>query len=43
MVKKFGGIDIVFANAGIQEFSPLLEMEDADWNIHIDVNLTGTG
>lgn len=40
--KEFGGIDILFANAGIQEFCPLLEMEDIDWNIHIDVNLTGT-
>lgn len=40
--KEFGGIDILFANAGIQEFRPLLEMEDVDWNIHIDVNLTGT-
>ncbi len=40
--KAFGGIDIVFANAGIQEFRPLLEMEDEDWNVHIDVNLTGT-
>jgi len=39
---EFGGIDIVFANAGIQEFSPLLEMDDADWQIHLDVNLTGT-
>lgn len=39
---EFGGIDILFANAGIQEFRPLLEMEDIDWNIHIDVNLTGT-
>jgi NAD(P)-dependent dehydrogenase (short-subunit alcohol dehydrogenase family) len=40
--KEFGGIDILFANAGIQEFCPLLEMEDEDWKIHIDVNLTGT-
>ncbi|WP_211256226.1 SDR family NAD(P)-dependent oxidoreductase [Edaphobacter aggregans] len=38
----FGGIDILFANAGIQAFRPLLEMEDPDWNIQIDVNLTGT-
>lgn len=37
-----GGIDIVFANAGIQAFKPLLEMEDDDWSIQIDVNLTGT-
>jgi NAD(P)-dependent dehydrogenase (short-subunit alcohol dehydrogenase family) len=39
---EFGGIDILFANAGIQAFRPLLEMEDPDWNIQIDVNLTGT-
>jgi NAD(P)-dependent dehydrogenase (short-subunit alcohol dehydrogenase family) len=38
----FGGIDILFANAGIQAFKPLLEMEDDDWHIQIDVNLTGT-
>ncbi len=40
--RQFGGIDILFANAGIQSFHPLLEMEDADWQITIDVNLTGT-
>jgi NAD(P)-dependent dehydrogenase (short-subunit alcohol dehydrogenase family) len=38
----FGAIDILFANAGIQAFRPLLEMEDPDWHITIDVNLTGT-
>lgn len=40
--REFGGIDILFANAGIQSFHPLLEMEDQDWHITIDVNLTGT-
>ena len=40
--RQFGGIDILFANAGIQAFKPLLEMEDEDWHIQIDVNLTGT-
>jgi NAD(P)-dependent dehydrogenase (short-subunit alcohol dehydrogenase family) len=40
--KEFGGLDIVFANAGIQSFKPLLEMEDADWHEQIDVNLSGT-
>jgi NAD(P)-dependent dehydrogenase (short-subunit alcohol dehydrogenase family) len=40
--REFGNIDILFANAGIQAFTPLLEMEDADWHIQIDVNLTGT-
>ncbi|MFJ8579544.1 SDR family NAD(P)-dependent oxidoreductase [Micromonospora sp. NPDC093277] len=37
-----GGVDVVFANAGIQAFKPLLEMADADWHDQVDVNLTGT-
>ena len=40
--RELGAIDILFANAGIQSFHPLLEMEDSDWHITIDVNLTGT-
>ncbi|MFN8132335.1 MAG: SDR family NAD(P)-dependent oxidoreductase [Solirubrobacteraceae bacterium] len=40
--REWGGIDILFANAGIQAFKPLLEMEDPDWHDQIDVNLTGT-
>jgi NAD(P)-dependent dehydrogenase (short-subunit alcohol dehydrogenase family) len=40
--EEFGGIHIVFANAGVQGFKPLLEMDDADWQIQIDNNLTGT-
>lgn len=40
--KEFGGIDILFTNAGVQGFSPLLEMEEEDWHTQIDVNLTGT-
>ncbi len=39
---EFGGLDVLFANAGIQAFKPILEMEDADWHDQIDVNLTGT-
>jgi len=38
----FGGIDILFANAGVQGFASLLKMEDEDWHTQIDVNLTGT-
>lgn len=41
-VGELGRLDILFANAGIQAFKPLLEMEDADWQDQIDVNLTGT-
>jgi len=35
----FGRLDILFANAGIQAFKPILELEDADWQDNIDVNL----
>src|SRR5271169_3650506 len=38
----FGRLDILFANAGIQAFKPILDWEDADWHDTIDVNLTGT-
>ncbi|KAB1910093.1 SDR family NAD(P)-dependent oxidoreductase [Micromonospora sp. AMSO31t] len=39
--RDHGGVDVLFANAGIQAFKPLLEMADADWHDQIDVNLTG--
>ena len=42
VTRTLGGIDILFANAGIQAFKPILEMEDADWHDQIDINLTGT-
>jgi NAD(P)-dependent dehydrogenase (short-subunit alcohol dehydrogenase family) len=38
----FAPVEILFANAGIQQFHPLLELEDDDWDITIDTNLTGT-
>src|SRR5208282_1855654 len=38
----FGRLDILFANAGIQAFKPILEWQDADWQDTIDINLTGT-
>ncbi|MBF6612212.1 MAG: mycofactocin-coupled SDR family oxidoreductase [Chloroflexi bacterium] len=40
--EAFGGIDILFANAGIQAFKPLLEMDDEHWRVQIENNLTGT-
>jgi NAD(P)-dependent dehydrogenase (short-subunit alcohol dehydrogenase family) len=42
VVAQWGGVDVVFANAGIQAFKPLVEMSDADWHDQIDVNLNGT-
>ena len=40
--KTYGRIDIVVANAAIQRWKALLEMEDADWRDVIDNNLNGT-
>jgi NAD(P)-dependent dehydrogenase (short-subunit alcohol dehydrogenase family) len=40
--REWGGTDIVFANAGIQAFKPILEMDDRDWHDQVDVNLNGT-
>lgn len=42
VVERFGGVDVVFANAGIQAFASLLEMNDREWHDQIDVNLSGT-
>ncbi len=39
---SLGRVDVLFANAGIQQFHPLLEMTDEDWDTTIDTNLTGT-
>jgi NAD(P)-dependent dehydrogenase (short-subunit alcohol dehydrogenase family) len=40
--KTYGKIDIVVANAAIQRWISLLEMDDADWRDVIDNNLNGT-
>jgi NAD(P)-dependent dehydrogenase (short-subunit alcohol dehydrogenase family) len=40
--KAYGKIDIVVANAAIQRWKPLLEMQDSDWRDVIDNNLNGT-
>lgn len=42
VVEHFGGVDVVFANAGVQGFAPLLTMSDELWHDQIDINLTGT-
>ena len=40
--RTYGKIDIVVADAAIQRWKPLLEMDDADWFDVIDNNLNGT-
>jgi glucose 1-dehydrogenase len=41
MFKAFGTIDILCANAGIQDDSPFVEMSLEKWNRVIAINLTG--
>jgi NAD(P)-dependent dehydrogenase (short-subunit alcohol dehydrogenase family) len=40
--RDHGKIDIVVANAAIQRWVPLLQMQDSDWRDVIDNNLNGT-
>lgn len=40
-LEKFGSLDILVSNAGIQSDAPFLEMSLQDWNRVIAVNLTG--
>jgi glucose 1-dehydrogenase len=40
-VKRFGTIDVLVANAGIERRAAIQDMSVADWQAVIDVNLTG--
>lgn len=40
-VERYGAVDIVFANAGLQKDAAFADMTLADWQKVIDVNLTG--
>lgn len=40
-IDHFGTVDICIPNAGLQRDSPMHEMSLADWQLVIDVNLTG--
>lgn len=41
VVKKFGKIDVLVANAGLGHFESITEMTPKQWNETIDTNLTG--
>lgn len=40
-VDKFGGLDVLINNAGIEIVAPIHEMELSDWDKVLNVNLTG--
>lgn len=43
VAETFGrGADILVNNAGIAESAPILKTDDAHWQRHLDINLTGT-
>ncbi|WP_214627959.1 SDR family NAD(P)-dependent oxidoreductase [Paenibacillus agaridevorans] len=41
-VAAFGPIDTLVNSAGVCKPAPFLDIEEADWDLHIDVNLKGT-
>ena len=41
MIQEFGTIDILVSNAGLQKDSPIENMTLADWQLVININLTG--
>jgi glucose 1-dehydrogenase len=41
MVEAWGSVDILVANAGLQKDAPFHEMSLRDWQLVLDVNLTG--
>jgi len=40
-IKTFGRLDILLNNAGVAEFTPFLDMTEAQWDKTIDTNLKG--
>ena len=41
VLERFGRIDVLVNNAGVQTWSPLIELQESDWDRVIDTNLKG--
>ena len=42
VVSRWGALDVLVNNAGVQTWKPLLEVDEAEWDFVIDTNLKGT-
>ena len=40
-MERFGGVDVIFLNAGVMPNSPLSALQTDDWNQTVDVNIKG--
>lgn len=41
LLKQFGSLDVLIANAGVGHFAPITELTEEQWRETIDINLTG--
>lgn len=41
VLEKWGGVDVLVANAGVGHFAPIDQLSAEQWNETIDINLTG--
>jgi NAD(P)-dependent dehydrogenase (short-subunit alcohol dehydrogenase family) len=41
-VRRFGGVDVLYNNAGVVRYGTVEELAEEDWDLQIDVNLKGT-
>ena len=41
VVALYGRIDVLVNNAGVQQFSPFLELTEEDWDNHYNINVKG--
>ncbi|MFT3910958.1 MAG: SDR family oxidoreductase [Ferruginibacter sp.] len=41
VIKHFGQLDVLIANAGVGHFNPIDQLTEQEWNETIDTNLTG--
>jgi NAD(P)-dependent dehydrogenase (short-subunit alcohol dehydrogenase family) len=41
VVDRFGALDVLVNNAGVQTWKPFLEVDEAEWDLVIDTNLKG--